>query len=668
MDHTVTPLPFEDDFALARALGTPLWVFDIDRSRVIHANAAACTLWQAGNEEELRARRLDEGMTPAVFRRLKQYQADFENGAEFNELWTLYPRGEPVTVSIRFTGFRLTDGRMAMLCEAGTSDEKTPENLRSAEALLHTDVMISLFEEHGSALYMNPAARNAAFRSSYTLPELFVDINKYEELVTGLARSSEYSLVAQVHTIAGTRWHNLSAKACFDAVTGVSAILVTCNDVSDLKNARDEANFLAQRDQLTGCFNRGSLVQRVSDLAAYNPMLAAMLFFDVDRFKQINDRFGHEVGDFVLRKLVARARSVIRKSDILCRLGGDEFVILFEDVKRGEVFEREIGRILQILCKPLQHGATTLQSSVSMGLTYFTPGEQDFNAILSEADIALYASKAEGRGRLTVFNEALGTAARERDRLEADLKMALESSHFVLHYQPRVSLESGRIVSAEALVRWDHPERGLVMPDVFIGVCEDTGMIQQLGHQVLEMAFEQLASWIDNGADIKLSVNISPRQLEDPALVPQLRSCVERTGVTPESIELEITENTLISDPGAVSKKLEEIKSMGFRIAIDDFGTGYSSLSYISQFPVDSIKIDRRFVAGLPDSGPVARLILILAREIGATTIAEGVERPEERAWLEREGCDQIQGFLFSRPKPAAELSIDFSNKVEGPR
>ncbi len=646
-----------DDFSFAHHLQTPVWVFDIDRHRVTHANAAACTLWRAEHEAELLAREFESGMSSTVQKRLKQYQSDFEDGAVFNEMWTLYPKGAPVSVQVHYSGFRLPDQRLALLCEGSYMQDDTPDNLRSADALLHTDVMISLFLRNGRPLYMNPAARNAAINSDQTFPDLFVDGRDHDILLFELDRRGEHSIVAKVYTAQGLRWHNLSAKVCTDAVTGDPALLVTANDVSELKNARDQARYLANRDQLTGCFNRSFLQQRVGELAEFRPKRCAILFFDVDRFKQINDRFGHEMGDCVLKTLADRTKSMIEKTDVLSRLGGDEFVILFEGISDEGSCEDIANQYLEALREPIHQNSTWLNPTVSMGLTFFTPGESSFTNVLSEADIALYASKVAGRNCLTVFNEALGAAAKERDRIEFDLKAAIEREEFVLYYQPRIDLASKRILSVEALVRWQHPERGLILPGDFISVCEETGLIEALGRIVLAAGLRQVQDWHDDGTHMSMSINISPTQFNDPLLMETLKEFASRPDFPAHRVELEITENVLIGNQELLARKLYDIAELGYRIAIDDFGVGYSNLSYISNFPVHCIKIDRSFIGQLPDSGPVVSLILTLARQIGATIVAEGVETLAQAGWLSKQNCDQAQGFLYYKPMPFQDLT-----------
>ena len=643
-------------FDFAYRLLTPIWLFDIDSSRILLANQAACEIWKTTNEADLQSRDLSAGMSATVRNRLLQYQADFEDGSTFNELWTVYPKGVPISLDVHFSGFLRETGRFAMLCEAKMPKDSTADNIRSTEALLHTDVMISLFERDGPPLYMNPAARNAVLSADQSLAEFFVDRRDHDMLMFELDRAGEHAQVSKVYTNAGLRWHHLSAKLCADAATGAPAVLLTANDVSDLKTARDKARYLAQRDQLTGCFNRTYLKQVVQDLAQFETQRCALLFFDVDRFKQINDTFGHEMGDCVLRRLASRAQASLSKQDLLVRLGGDEFVILYRGVTQKSALIGKVDHLLDDLRTPFRHNSIRMAPTVSMGLTFFRPGQQSLTSVMSEADVALYASKVDGRNRLTVFSDALGAAARARNQIELDLKRAIEADEFVLHFQPRVEFATQRIVSAEALVRWQHPTRGLVFPNDFIPVCEETGLIEKVGQMILARGLRQVAHWNRNGVDVDMSINISPLQFESADLIDTLAHFAADPCFPAHRVELEVTENALIGNIEKLAGQLREISELGYRIAIDDFGVGYSNLSYVSAFPVDCIKIDRSFISQLPASGPVIGLILALARQIGARTVAEGVETLDQAEWLAAQTCDEAQGFLFHRPMPLDDL------------
>ena len=650
----------EMPFDLAYRLDCALWVFDIDNSCIVQANAAACHLWRARSEDELRERDLAHDMSSTVAKRLKQYQIDFAAGdVAFTELWTLYPNGKPESVMVVYRGYVLPDGRMAMLCEALSVSKDQPENLRSAEALLHTDVMITLFSRDGPPLYLNPAARNAFDAPISDFVTLFVDPTDLDALLDHMEQTGEHRLVTRMLTTLGQRWFDVSVKKCLDAVTGQPAILMTAIDVSELKEARDKARHLADRDQLTNLHNRAYLQNHLGTLHQSQPdTTCALIFFDVDRFKLINDRYGHEAGDTVLKQIALRTRATLRATDLIARLGGDEFVVLIENVHSREDLDTQIFRLRAALAQPILHKTTRIDASVSVGVATFLPKLGDQSDVLREADIALYASKQNGRDCVTYFTPQMGHAAKARDLLEIELKSAVEEEQFILHYQPRLDISTGKIIGAEGLVRWQHPSRGLLLPDSFIPICEETGLIEELGRLVLEMGCRQAMAWARAGRTINVSLNVSPRQFSDPGFINTLTLLANEPDFPVGKVELEITETVLIGDHALIADRLRAITAMGYRIAIDDFGTGYSNLSYISRFPLTCLKIDRSFIAQLPETGPIVQLILTLGQQVGATVVSEGVETKEQLTWLSKHKCDEAQGYFITPPLPVAEFEV----------
>ncbi|AKS46630.1 diguanylate cyclase/phosphodiesterase [Octadecabacter temperatus] len=633
-------------------LDVAVWIFDIDNSRITFANPAALELWKAPSAEKLYTRDLKSDMTPTVEKRLKQYQNDFSRSdATFTELWTIYPNGKPKSVMVVYRGYQLADGRMAMQCEAIGDVENQPDNLRSAEALLHTDVMITMFSMKGPPLYLNPAARNAFLAPIESFSGLFDNPADFERVIAHVETAGEHRLVTKLRTVQGKRWFDLSLKSCSDAVTGEPAILVTAIDVSELKEARDTARHLANRDQLTNLHNRSYLQNFLAQLEEEGAAIGStIIFFDVDRFKLINDRYGHEAGDTVLKQIAERARAALRAQDMIARLGGDEFVVVIEGRCSRVALEKQIQRLRSAISAPILHDKTRIDSTISVGVAGYTDETKRFTDVLREADIALYASKQAGRNCVTFFNTEMGAAALARDQTEVALKRAVQTKEFILHYQPRLDIRSGKIVGAEGLVRWNRPEHGLVMPDAFISICEETGLIDELGKMVLEIGCAQAIAWRHAGLDLDLSLNVSPRQFSDSGFLPLLKKLASQTDFPHGHIELEITETVLIGDHVSIAEKLKAITAMGYRIAIDDFGTGYSNLSYISRFPLTCLKIDRSFVDQLPTSGPIVQLILTLGQQIGARVVSEGVETQEQLDWLIEHNCEEAQGYLITRP------------------
>ncbi len=644
------------DAAIADRLMTPVWVFDIDRSRVIAANAAAVALWRAKDLDELRARDLGADMSTSVRDRLRQYQSDFERDAgRISEMRTLDPEGGPTTLRVLFSGHRLADGRMAMLCEALAEMHDTPERLRSSEALLHIPVMITLYDRDGAALYRNPAARGSVAPGHETLADRFSDPADHAHLMRRLAREGEAKVVGRVETAAGLRWHEVSVRDCRDAVDGRPARLVSEIDVTASRIAEDQIRFLAHHDLLTGLPNRTLLqmeVERRLEAAAAAHERVALLFIDLDRFKTINDSLGHGHGDQLLIEVARRLTRAVRKDDFVARLGGDEFLVCLSLGRQGRRCEPVARRILAALERPIDLGERAWTVSASLGVCVFPEDGADLDTLMRHADLAMYAAKDQGRNRWVPFTAALKAEVEAQLELESDLRQAFERGEFELFYQPRLSIAEGRIIGAEAQLRWHHPTRGLVLPGAFIPHAEKTGLIDRIGTEVIRAAAAQQRAWAVAGHDVSLSINLSAHQFRDPHLKTTIAEIVAATGCEPRRIQVEITESMLVGDDRTTAETLEALTALGFSIAIDDFGTGYSNLATIQRHPIDTLKIDRSFIATLETQPALAELIIGMCHLLDLRTIAEGVETEEQLAWLKARNCDEYQGYLFSPAIP----------------
>ena len=638
------------------ALRQPVWIFDIDHSRVHWANTAALHIWQAGSLVELCGRDMGQGMSEAVARRLRQYQQDFERAdVRFSEQWTLYPGGRPTTLWVEFSGVRLPDGRMAMLCEARQLDAMPPDSLRSVEALLHTEVMTSLYRRSGRALYRNPAARASVLDGRESLQRRLLHRADLRELVRGLAERQHCKLVARVHTAQGVRWHDISARLCRDAVTGRQAVLVTEIDVSGLKQAQAQAQYLADHDQLTGMPNRNQVVKgypQVLEECRRHGLQAALIFLDLDHFKRVNDSLGHAVGDELLVELARRLCDSMQTQDRVARLGGDEFLLLVPAPDAAVAAHQRVRELVELIARPVQVSHTELRVTPSIGISLFPQDGEDIDTLMRHADLAMYSAKAAGRNTAASFLPTMTAAAQSRLALEVELRRALAQGDIRAHFQPRLDVATGRIVGAEALVRWFHPERGRIPPDVFIPVCEDCGLICELGALVLEQSARQVVQWAARGMDLKISVNLSPRQFFFSHLMDEVREILARTGCDPRALELEITESVLLGHDERTIATLEELGAMGFGIAIDDFGTGYSNLAYLHRYPINTLKIDRSFIRALDERPAITDMIVTMCKMLGVTMVAEGVETTAQLAWLRARDVHEYQGFLFSPAVP----------------
>jgi diguanylate cyclase (GGDEF)-like protein len=382
-----------------------------------------------------------------------------------------------------------------------------------------------------------------------------------------------------------------------------------------------------------------------------------VLFLDCDHFKVVNDSLGHAAGDALLIAVAQRLAGVLRPGDTVARFGGDEFVIICDRLEHAADAELVARRTLAELGRPFALNGADHVMSASIGISLAIGAPRDPEDLLREADAAMYRAKEKGRGRYELYDELMHALALARLRTETELRLALRRDELRLHYQPIVDVRDGRIVSLEALVRWDHPERGLVGPGEFIPVAEDTGVIVALGEWVLHEACRALAEWQVTYPELRLGVNLSARQVAHPAIVDTVAAALRGSGVDPATLVLEITESVLMADPESSAQTLTELKALGLQIALDDFGTGYSSLAYLRRFPIDIIKIDREFVAELESDRVIVEAVLGMGRNMGLHVVAEGVETAEQEAALAGMGCELAQGFFFSRPQPEAAIA-----------
>ncbi|MEB8059284.1 putative bifunctional diguanylate cyclase/phosphodiesterase [Pseudomonas fulva] len=427
---------------------------------------------------------------------------------------------------------------------------------------------------------------------------------------------------------------------------------------------------MALFDPLTSLPNR-ELFRDRAEQAIYaasrlENVFLGILFVDLDYFKKVNDVYGHAAGDAVLVEVAERLRSCLRESDTVARLGGDEFVVLICNLRDVDESAIVAERILDACSKPILVGQNIFQISASVGVAAWPTDGLTVDELLHHADLAMYSSKGEGRNTLRFYDARMNEKMEMRAQLEADLKEALRDGDFVLHYQPQYCSRLKKIVAAEALIRWQHPVRGLIPPASFIRVAEDTNLITPIGDWVLQEAVEQGRRWLDAGLYLRVAVNLSGRQFVD-SLPARVSEVLTNAKFPPELLELELTESFLVTDIDKAARILRELRSLGVRVALDDFGTGWSSLNYLKNFPVDTLKIDRSFVGssvGLLDER-VIKAILAIAREFELTTLAEGVETPEQLEHLTALGCDAWQGFLLSSAIAADDMATLYNTTVD---
>jgi diguanylate cyclase (GGDEF)-like protein len=427
-----------------------------------------------------------------------------------------------------------------------------------------------------------------------------------------------------------------------------------------LNAALEQATFLSSHDMLTGLPNRRLFRARLEQslqVAARDGTTVALFYLDLDHFKQINDVFGHSTGDATLSMVAERLRQCLRASDMLARLGGDEFAIVQTRLRRIEDADAFGQRLLAEFSSPLELDGNRHHVGLSAGVALSEPGQVDqADKLMKAADLALYRAKDEGRGRVCFFLPEMDLKLQERHAMETDLRAAILTESLTLHYQAQVDLLSGQMVGAEALVRWNRPGHGTVLPETFISLAEDTGLIVPIGNWVLHTACCCATKW----PDIGIAVNVSPVQFQQPGLYEAVRDALKESGIAPERLELEITEGVLLQDTKQTLATLLRLQQLGVKLAMDDFGTGYSSFSYLQKFRFDKVKIDRSFITNMgsdQNATAIVRAVVSIGEALGVAVIAEGVETPEQATMLRGEGCLEGQGYLYSRPIPAEEFS-----------
>jgi len=442
----------------------------------------------------------------------------------------------------------------------------------------------------------------------------------------------------------------------------------TGKDISERIESQERLHYLAHHDVLTDLPNRMLFLERLSHALTHaqrSDKTCAVLFLDLDRFKKINDTMGHDIGDRLLQTVGERLKNVVRDGDTIARLGGDEFTVLLEGITSPEDVGSISRKILKELSRPFSINHQQLYTSTSIGISLFPTDGTDANTLLKNADAAMYRAKDYGRNNYQFYSADLGAKALEHFTLEAGLRNALKREEFVLYFQPQLEIQSGDFVGVEALIRWNHPELGLVSPAEFIPLLEDTGLIVPAGKWILETACKQVKAWQDAGIEVgRLAVNISSRQLEDPNFVLTVEGVLKEIGFDPAKLELEITESLLMSHAVQTVQAIRMLNSKGVRLAIDDFGTGYSSLSYLKRFPIDTLKIDQSFVRDITtdmEDAAIVKAILAMSHSLGIEVVAEGVETREQESFLQAHGCDFVQGYLYARPAPSVEIEALFS-------
>jgi diguanylate cyclase (GGDEF)-like protein/PAS domain S-box-containing protein len=497
---------------------------------------------------------------------------------------------------------------------------------------------------------------NAATRQSATNP---VDLVLHQDKQTGL--DPDTILVRRDGSEVAIED---SSAPIHDWDGQIAGAVIVFRDVSAAQAMIVEMAYQAQHDFLTNLPNRVLLNDRIAqaiELASRHGTKLAVLFVDLDNFKQINDALGHAVGDKLLQSITKRLLACVRTADTVSRQGGDEFVILLAEGKHEENAAMAAARIIAVLSAPHRIADNELDISASIGISAYPADGKDAETLIKNADAAMYHAKQKGRNNYQFFSDDMNTSAIERQFIETNLRLALGKREFMLHYQPIVNLDTGVITGGEALLRWRQEEKGMVLPDRFISIAEDCGLIVPIGRWVLNEACTQAKQWIDAGlGPFSIAVNISALEFRQAGFLDTVRGILDDTGLDPRLLQLEITESVLMHDVKASAATLQELKNLGLRLAVDDFGTGYSSLSYLKQFPIDILKIDRSFVHDIAfdtDDGIIVSAVIAMGNSLKKRVIAEGVEKLSQLNFLRARHCEEGQGYLFSRPVAAEQFA-----------
>jgi diguanylate cyclase (GGDEF)-like protein/PAS domain S-box-containing protein len=568
------------------------------------------------------------------------------------------------------------------------------ERKRAEEALRESDERLRLMVQHGYDIvtiidadalvrYVSPSVTNLM---GYEAQELegrrgfdFVHPDDIEAVAANFARvvatpgfHAPIELRAR-HADGSWRWFEFAHTNMVDNPI-VAGVVVNIRDITERKHAEDQLAHQALHDGLTGLPNRASLRDRLDSAlnrSERRRSTLAVLFLDLDRFKVVNDSLGHSVGDQLLVAVADRLRGVLRPGDTAARLGGDEFVVFCEDLQGPLEAIGVAERIGETVAGPLSLGGREVSTTVSIGIAFPSRAHERADDLLRNADAAMYRAKDRGRDRYEVYNEDLRAWAVRRLELDQALRKALQRDELRVVYQPEVSIEDGTVVAVEALVRWHDPKRGVIMPQEFIPLAEETGLILAIGEWVLRQACRQAACWKQRHPESQMAVavNLSGRQLASPQLISVVTNALTDAGLTPASLQLEITENALLDEAGAAWGTLRALRAMGLTMAVDDFGTGYSSLSHLKRLPIGVVKLDRSFIEGIgrdPADEAIVSAVIGLARALGLSVVAEGVERAEQLQELKALGCSVAQGFHLARPMTPEDLDTFLAGHMPG--
>ena len=659
---------------LLNTLPDPVWMKDLE-GRFMTCNQAMASLLGAPVTQII-GKTDHDFMSPqlAEFFRQKDREAIAAGSSRVNEEWLPHAEsGETILLETIKTPVPDPDGKPIGVLGIGRdmTDRKQVENelllmsrvfFNSGEAILITDADARILAVNREFTKLTGYSQEEVLgRNPNMLSAGTTDPEVYRDMWATLATCDHWQGELWDRRKSGEPYpKRLSISVVRDADGRIIHYIGAFEDITDRKAAEDKIRHLAHHDALTGLPNRFSLHERIEQVMAFarrsNDSMALMLI-DLDRFKAINDTLGHGVGDQLLIQVARRLERAVRGSDIVARLGGDEFVVVLTGIEDTKAVAEVAAKIVRQLATPYDVGGQALHTSPSVGICFYPRDADETDGLIKNADIAMYHAKAMGRGNYQFYTEQMRAEVSQRVSAERELEDALLLQQFVLHYQPQIESSSGQVVGMEALVRWQHPTRGLVPPMDFIELAEETRLIIPLGQWVLHEACQQLKVWHEAGLKhLHIAVNLSPLQFQDQNLPDLVRSALDSAGLPPACLHLEITESMAMHNPEENVRMMQTLNRIGVKLALDDFGTGYSSLAYLKLFPIHVLKIDRSFVKDIEsdeNDAAICEMTMLLARKLGLHAVAEGVETPAQLEFLRNIGCQWIQGHLFSQPLPA---------------
>jgi len=655
-----------------------------EAGRLVYYNRAFANIFAADGTSLLRKRN-HEWLPPAIADRVRGHdEMVFATGAVLEIEETLpTPTGPRHWLVVRFPLQGESGVRLVGAVAVDISDRRRREStLHRMAAILESshdavisatpDGYVTSWNTGATQMYGYTASEMEGRQVSILEPEERAgEIDQVLDRIRNGERVVRYETM-RLHKNGRALEVAVSVSPILDESGELAGIASITRDIGDTKRAQEIIAFQSFHDSLTGLANRALLMERLTlclEKARHAAKRLAVLFLDLDLFRAVNDGFGHDVGDLIFREVARRLLQCVRDGDTVARVGGDEFIVLLPEIGRSEDATTVARKLLEAIAAPFELDGRRVDLTTSIGVAVYPDDGQDPESLLRNADAAMSRAKERGRNNFQLSVPELTEEALRRLSLQAGLRQAIENNELVLHYQPVLSLATGRIVELEALVRWQHPRNGLIMPNDFIHVAEKAGMMVSLGEWVLARAAEQAKSWQDAGfADLRVAINLSPSQFHEKNLVANVRRVLGETGLPAETLEIEITEGVAMEDAEITVANLLALRDLNVGVSIDDFGTGYSSLSYLKRFPVTTLKIDRSFVTDVvtnsADAG-IVRAVVAMAHGLKLNVIAEGVETKEQFAYLRENGCDALQGYWFSRPLTVSGVDVLLAEERE---